>query len=266
MNNQLLNKSSYLNTNIPFLISTYIREYDMAKSNISILKYKGVLSQNEYDYYSNLPKDERQRSIGLLQRNNPEIIDILKSGMKEMRNNFIINNNLSPLDILSIKNDAFFIINSIPTNTVFDNIEFRLKNTYTSYYFIDKLEYYYFYNQVNQEEILDIKGVSDDKLSLHENYFLDMLKTVFCSAQNEDIKETVSLLSFIYEKYIKRELSIEYYRELNPISKIKVNVEGKEFLVDHLSEEEKYYVDISYNLNIIRILLSYYSSILQRRR
>lgn len=264
MDNILLNKDHYYNPNIPFVLSTFIREYDMSKSNISILRYKGFLDEEGYNYYDSLPKIERQVQIGNILRDNREVINILKSGMIEIRNKFILENNLTPENVLSIKNDAFFIVDKIPSITIFDGVEFKRKNTYTSFYKVLKQEYYYSFEKINQFEYLHVKGISDDKVAIHEKYFLDLLKELFFSAETEPIEETIKLLSVIYESYIKKDLGVEYYREFNPISKIRVNVMGNQYLTDSLSEDDKEYIDISYNLSILKQLMKYYSMVVLR--
>lgn len=264
MYNQLIDKVQYLNEDMPFLISTFIREYDMTKSNISILLYKGYINQEQYNYYASLPKMERQVAIGMLQKDE-KVANLIKDGMKEMRNRFITENNLDPSRVLSIKNDAFFLIDTIPVKTKFDNVEFIVKNTYTSYYHIKGLELYYSYNQMSREEKLDVKGISDNKVKLHENDFVDLLKALFYSAQMDPITETISMISNVYQNYVTKQFNANFYREFNQISKIKLKVGNSYFYSDFLSEEDKPYIDISYNLNILRDLSAYYSLILQRR-
>ena len=62
--------------------------------------------------------------------------------------------------ILSIKNDAVFIINKKLINIEFGLIKFVEKNIYTSFYKINGIEYYYYYSNFTKEEYLDIKGIS----------------------------------------------------------------------------------------------------------
>ena len=265
MSNFLLDKSNYLNKNIQFLISRFIREYDMSKSNISILLYKGYINQSEFDYYASLPKLQRQIKIGLLLRDNPDVSELLKEGMIEIRNKFIIENGLDETNVLSIKNDAFFVIDKVPNKLKFDNVEFREKNVYTSYYCINNLELYYHLNQVDNTEYLDVKGMSEENEALHKEYFTDFLLTLFWSAQVDSIEETIKLLTTVYDEYINLRLDVNYYREFNNLSKFRLSVNGKHYLADYVSEKEKIFIIPTHNLNILRILSSYYTSIFQRK-
>ncbi len=265
--NNLLNRVNFLNTDLsPFFISTFIREYDMRQSNISVLRYKGIINDEEFDYYSNLPKLERQIKIGLLQKEDPNLARIITDTMKELRNQFIIENNLNVSNVISIKNDAFFLLPPFPNKTIIsNNIEFRAKNTYTSYYLFNrdipgpKIECYYYLNRLANEEILDIKGISDNVIPLHENYFIDLLKTVFYSAETEPREETIRLLTTIYESYITRNMDIEYYREFNAESKYRLSVGGLYYTADIIDKKDIGYIDISVNLSILRQLISFYS-------
>lgn len=265
--NGLLNKTNYLNMKLsPFIISTFIKEYDMRQSNISVLRYKGIINDEEFNYYSNLPKLERQIKIGLLQKENPELAKSISNTMNELRNKFIIDNNLNESNVLSIKNDAFFLLPPFPNKTIVaDNIEFRVKNTYTSYYLFNrdipgpKIECYYYLNRLAEEENLDVKGISDKVLPLHENHFIDLLKTVFYSAETEPREETIRLLTTVYESYITRRMDIEYYREFNVESKYRLNVGGLYFTADFMDKKDIEYIDITFNLNLIRQLISFYS-------
>ena len=88
MVNQIYHQDYFINPDIESLISVYIREYDIAKANISIFLSKGLISQSEYEYYYNLPGDKRKVAIGCLQRDNEEINNAIKNGFKEYRKLF----------------------------------------------------------------------------------------------------------------------------------------------------------------------------------
>ena len=73
---------------IDYLISRYIREYDISKANINILLYKGLISKSKYDYFYNLPNDRRKIEVGLLQRDNDKVREGLTKGFHELRHIF----------------------------------------------------------------------------------------------------------------------------------------------------------------------------------
>jgi len=173
-------------------------------------------------------------------------------------------------DILSIKNDAIFIINKIPMITKFDNIEFVNKNIYTSFYKlgVGKIEIYYLYDMVNNIEHIDVKGIKDEKIILHKNYFLEFLLVLFNSAQIESLRDTINLLITFYESYLKLELDIGYYREFNAESLFSIKRIGVSsiYKADFLGEDSKSYIDISCNLNILRELIGIFTMIQDKKK
>jgi len=222
--NNLYKNINYLSNN-KFIISTYIREYDIRKANISILYNKEILTKDQYKYYYNMDKNNREINIGKMIINNKSISNILAKGIEEYRYKFLNDNNIDEYNVLAIKNDAIYIINQIPNITRFDNIiEFVNKNIYTSYYYINmkynNLELYYKSPDMNiDNEVLHIKGINDDIINkYHKNYFYDFLCELFYCAENDNISEVISLLQSFYNQYVNLELDIYYYRNFNSLS------------------------------------------------
>lgn len=266
--NNLYKQINYI-SDVDYLISTYIREYDISKANINVLYKYGAISKAQYDNYYIMDKKAREISIGLLLRDNPELNLVLQNGIIEAKRLFFEANNIQEEDVLTIKNDAVFIINKIPNVCVFDNIEFSLKNIYTSFYKLQYVELYYYFDIVTGTEKLDVKGIKDEILPLHEPYFLEFLKVLFNSAQAYPIQDTIDIVTTFYTKYIGLELEAGYYREFNSLSKFRlkdISNYYSSFGVDIISENEKDRIDILYNLNLIRQLHQIYSGLYFSRR
>lgn len=258
----ILNSKNYT-MNTPFIISGFIREYDIKQSNINIFYKYGVINEEQYEYYQKADRFTRQRDMGLMQRD-PKISKILQEGVLEAKRMFFEANDICEEDILSIKNDAVFVINKIPSVTKFDNIEFVNKNIYTSYYKLGALELYYFYDPINNVENIDVKGIDDKVLKLHEDYFLEFLKVVFSSVQTEGIKDTLDIIITFYKQYINKELDIGYYRNFDSESVYSIRTDISNYSIYKayfLEEHNKYDLDISCNLQYIIQLYKYYSSI-----
>lgn len=265
---KLYEQINYL-ADIDYLLSTYIREYDISKANINILFKYGIISKQQYEQYRIMDRQARQISIGMLLRERPELNDVLRNGIIEAKKLFFENNNIQEQDVLSIKNDAIFIINKIPTITKFDNIEFSLKNVYTSYYKLDSIELYYFFDIVSGLEKLDIKGINDEKLELHKKYFMEFLEVCFNSAQTYPLEDTIDIVTGFYVKYINLELEPEFYREFNALSMFRLKSISSYYSsmgVPNISKEQLNNVDIVYNLNLIRSLHQIYSGLYFSRR
>jgi hypothetical protein len=248
MSKKIYENDQYLNKDIPFIISNMIREYDIHSAGINIWLWKNAISKKEYNYLSSLEKSDRNIQTGLMMRENPKLSEILKSGFEEIRYQFMKLNNLFDEDILSIKKDAIFIINKTPIQTIIDNIEFVNKNTYTSYYYLNNIEFYYYV----RDDKLDIKGISDVVLEQHQDYFLDFLKKVFKLAERSDTKIIRKKIREFSAKYKNFELDTEYYRELNYESLFKVynfQVKGELLAMADISKSmiKDGFIDTSYN-------------------
>ena len=267
MVSELYNHINY-RSDAPYVISRYVREYDISKANINILYSLGLISKETYDYLYSADRMVRQIQIGLLQRDDRNIAIALKAGIIEAKKQFFISNNIQDNEVLAIKNDAIFLIDKIAINTKFGNVEFKNKNTYTSFYKLcNNIELYYHIDIINNVEKLDIKGIKPEQSQLHDLYFLEFLKVLFCSAETESIESTIDLLTTFYKEYIELKLDVEYYREFNSESLIKLKRMSSLYMykADFIDPKHKDCLDISFNLNILRGLHQIYSGILFSR-
>lgn len=262
MSSNLYLKDGYNSPIINYIISTYIREYDIEKANINILLKYGAITQEQYNKFLSMDSYSRKVAVGYLLRDNQEANKILRDGFVESRRLFFEANNIQDHEVLSIKKDAIFLINRIPSVLDFGQVRFIEKNIYTSFYKISNLEFYYYLDYIHNIEKLDIKGISDENLKLHENYMLDFLKYIFEIAQTSHISEVITIITNFYKQYINMELDIGYYRELNSMSKYNISTKTfSSFYADMLPDKDKKYLDISCNREILQTLYSYYSNI-----
>lgn len=260
MISSLYNNVNYL-APVDYILFQYIREYDISKANINILLYKGIISKDQYDYFYGLSRMERQITLGCMQRDNPEIAKSLTSGIIEAKKMFFEANEIQDYEVLSIKNDAVFLVGKEPINTKFDNIEFKCKNIYTSYYKLYKIEAYYYNTIIDKKDKLDLKGIGEAKQELHAKYFIDFLYWIFDMAQRSSIEDTIKYLQVFTKDYLNREYDIGYYRQFNAESKFllhKFPGAMGSFKADFMDEKYKNYVDISYNEGILRLLNKIY--------
>ena len=253
---ELYSKKNYFNDYYKYIINSYIREYDMKKSNISILYDKGIINLDKFIELNNAPRQFRQVYIGKMILAKPEIQEILNKGVIEYKEKLFKANNIKDYQVLTIKNDAVFIIDKVLQNTKFGNIEFINKNTYTSFYRLgtkNKKELYYYYSSVSAEEILDVKGISDDLLFLHEEYLIEFFKTLFCTAQTETMKECIELMTSFIEQYKQLELDVDYYRNFDSscmYDLLPTRVLGS-MKIPFINDCQKYSININCNLKIL---------------
>lgn len=256
---QFLQSQNYISS-YNLILNSFIREYDLSKANINALYSRGIINKYKYDELYNADKNIREKVIGLMIRKDPNIYKEIQNGIMDAKYKLLIENNIEPEDIVSIKNDAVFVKNHKLNYTRFGLMDFKLKNTYTLFIKINRYEFYYYYNSYNNEEKLDIKGISDDKLKLHKEYFIDFLLALFNILQTEGIIQAVNMLKNFSISYIKRELPINYYRKFNSESDFTLIYDNNYW--SSISVSDITLIDIRYNYEILRdlysILLSYY--------
>lgn len=253
-------KDSY-KASYEWLINIPIKEYDLEKANISILKELKLIDDKQYQYYLNLPKQKREIQIGLMLRNNPDISKSLSKGFEYARKLFLESNNIEDSDILYIDKDSITLIGKLVKNErVSENLNFRLKNQYTSYYSLFGIDLLY-YND-NIVEYCRFKYVNDEKIKkLHMDYMVDILLSLAYSAQNDSILDTIHLLKNIYHTYINRKFRLPYYREFNNQSHYRfIKNEFSSYSVAELSMyTDLNLLDINYNASLLRLLYKYYT-------
>lgn len=249
-------KVTWLDNSIDFLISRYIREYDLRAAGPTALLVGGAIDRKTYDWLLSLPRQQRQIQTGLLIRDHPEYEDIKRNVILGVRNQFIqVNGFNTPGTVLSLKNDAVFVVDKPATITKFGELEFVEKNIYTSYYHIGRTEIYYYINTVTNEDRIDVKNIGDDKLERHRKFFLDFLMLLFGSAELLSVSDVIEIIQAYEARYVRGMLPLDHYREFNPQSdfKIKNMTPFTTYYAQHLPADMPYTnLDISFNYNILR--------------
>lgn len=247
----LYERDQYLNKSIDYIISSDIIEYDISSAGYSISRRYKLLDEKTLDMLGSLDKKSRQIRIGLLCRDNPKYNEALKSAFVNIRKEFFMANSITDDDILSIKKDAIFLLRHVNNVNFGDYVTFAEKNKYSSYFYINKTEFYV------GSGTLDVKGISDDKLELHRDYMLDFLYNIFKMMEVTDFKYIIKELVAFTNHYKARNLDVGYYRELNSESSYRMIDDfcGHNIGIDYVDDVEN--VNISYNyMNYIRPLIA----------
>lgn len=266
----LWKKSSY-RANINFIIGSQIREYDISKANINVLRDANILSEEQYQYLLTCPKLQRQITIGNMQGENTNISKVLKDGITNARKIFMESNNIQDNDILAIRNDAITIIGNKPITklAITDRVSFRLDGIYTSYYCIspdraNTVDLYYYYNPIERVENLNIKGLGDTGIGLHKIHMIDFISELLYTTQIEGVRNSIPILQNFHNNYSNLNVPIEYYREFNPGSRFRLKQYFSSYstlYMDYATEYDKRFIDISYNEKVLRSFNKIFSSI-----
>lgn len=252
MISELWNKFNYI-SGLKSLFSTYIREYDIAKANISILYSKGVIDKDMYQSLLIAPREERQITIGLLQQKDPKIVKILQQGIFEAKKALFEINQLEDADILTIKNDAVFVINKkLHTTQVSEYVEFKLKNTFIDFLNLKGIEFYYGMDRISGEDIVDVKGLGKKKY-LHDSFMTDFIAYILSSIETGDIEDAISSFEDFFKAYTDGELDIGYYREYNSESMYSIiNSRYKVMYANNDVYTKTRIINGRYNIDILR--------------
>ena len=247
---------------ISYLTNVFIYEYDISKANINILFTKGIIDEKTYNYLYESPRMVRQVYVGKLCKD--ENISIaLKAGIIEAKKLLFSANNIQDHEVLSIKNDAVFIIGRELQYTSFGLIKFVCKNKYTAFYKIYNMELYYYYNNINKEEYIDVKGISDDNLKYHSNYFLQFLKDIFYSIQVNGPEISLRMMKDFFMQYISLQLPVNYYRSFDTQSMYVFKRIGNSIYNSSIAlESQKMMLDTNTNIRVLmeiqKIIMSIY--------
>lgn len=205
-----------LYTNIFYLspadtILNRITEYDLKSAGFNALKERQLVHTDIINRLELLEKERRNEAIGMMIRKDKSLGKKIQRTVTEARREFFEANEVKDIDVLSIKNDAIFIIGRRLKNLEFGNMKFIEKNIYTSYHLFDKIEMYY----NSQDERIDIKGINDKILGMHDNYMLEFLRTCFNYIEKGNYDKLKKFLIDFSISYKSHKLHPGYYRELS---------------------------------------------------
>ena len=265
MNNiiQLVRNQNYISPSR--YISGRIIEYDIKSANISTLRQGNHITEEDYQYLSNLPKQQREIEIGLRIKNDPSVYTKIQAGIKDAKEALVKYNNLTEDNIVRIANDAVYINSGIDLQyTQFgDYIKFVPKSISNIYLRLNKIIVLLGFKEDGNINV-DVKGIGDNNSLLHENYMINTIVTCIVYLERAGIQEAVGYLSDLCAHYVNYDLPVGYYREFNASSCYRIKTpfgtfdpfNGDTFGADNVNEMDKYCLDINYNYTILRELWS----------
>lgn len=252
----------------------YLVEYDLSHANISILYGAGIIDEYLFDLLNTIPKQQREVTIGMKiaeEKEESEIEtgkrisvteNIIKEGIRNAKEQFVIQNHIQDHQIVRIANDALLVKPlELIECTIFPYgsslLEFKIDGVYTS--MIHLADTVILFN--SESCAVDVKGINNDKIPLCER-FLTAICEIILYIEKGDLKIAKMKYIDFYEAYITLQLPIDYYRELNAGTGYRIKYNG--FLtvpktcrllgLDNQFDKSK--LDISYNLYILREIYS----------
>lgn len=231
------------NKDYPFIHNNEVIEWDIRSANTSLMSYYNLQPENIIQKLSNMAKSQREISVGKLMRKDKDFAKALESAFNTIVEEFISANHLDWNDIVSIKKDAIFVKNHSIIKSDFGPVHFIPKNQYKHVLLLPKYEIYL------SDLCIDVKGIPNDKLPMHENGMLDFIKSVMNVA--DDYIQLQKFFKEYVSAYKSKELDFDAYREFTPDSLYRIAGEFP-MLSDTMIEDDVEWLDISYNyVNVI---------------
>ena len=245
-NSDILTKENYL---IPSrYVSGRIVEYDIKAANANVMYHEGLLNESQYKYFISLPKIDREIALGNLQRQNNTIYRRYIEGILKFRQKLIETNNIQEDEIIRIAKDAIYVNRFDDLKyTKFDNVEFAKKSESSN--MIQLLDLIIFSKYINNTIDIDVKGLGKNT-ELHQQFMLSLIANVIYMFERVSLLDSISYLTHMYEQYVKKQLPIGFYRQLNSQSGYLIPMYN--MIVFEGSDLSM--IDISYNITYLREL------------
>lgn len=197
-------KLMWFNPNIQYMFHSNIVEYDMRAMSVSISEKYGLLDDETIRILKLLPKEQRTKKIGLLQRDNKEFSQQLLSCELETRRKFLELNGLDETNVLSLHSDACIFNSKKKITNIIDGVEFKHVNVWTSYIKFNGIEMFYV------DGVITYKGIPKDMLNRHTLGIHKYLLNVFDKVENYD-PSILDFLSKFQRRYIQDKFPEYYY-------------------------------------------------------
>ena len=224
-----------------------IYEYDIRAANLTMLELSGTINSAVADRLRALPKKDREVAIGKMIAKDKSIGKTIAKGIINAKHRLFRANKIQTDEVLSIKNDAVFISGRRLAVTTVAGVEFVLKHQYAMYQFLDGLELYY----DRRKHSITIKGIRDEIVEHpdHQNGILQFLQTVFDYLLFDRMSDLREYLIDFAEKYKRKELPVQYYRELNLVNSYRTVIElsGFEYNLEEISDQDLWMINPVYN-------------------
>jgi hypothetical protein len=241
-------KANYTSKEILFVYNSRIDEYDMKSAGFSIIKQNKLLPAETIRQLERLDKQTRNIEIGKLRGKDYALSKGMARGIRSTMEDFIKNNKIDDSSIISIKNDAVFILDTIPSITTVNGINFVKKNSYTSFLNLNRVEFYY------SENSSDIKGLGPGIQSRQGPYLLNHIIQLIRTKESSSNSSIIKQCAEFDRKYLNKLLPIQYYEELSSQGGYKISEDGNTTDMFYTLPDEKMkpFIDITYNyLNYI---------------
>ena len=245
---------SDLHKNINYLASDQmvlnkIYEYDIKSANTSCLRRAKKLKPETLNMIDELPKHDREVYIGKMIAEDPSIRETIAEGIAWAKKMLFMHNGIQDEEVLSIKNDAVYIVGRRLTKTKFGPIEFVEKGCYALYLNLDKIELYY----DRKNKTVSVKGIKDEVVNDpdHQKGMIQFFVTVMEHLVMDRRDALRKYLIDFSNDYKKKKLPVEYYKEFSRenIYRTGTEIVGWSLNLNHMDKSDLDSINGIYNYN-----------------
>jgi len=197
-------KLMWFNQDIQFMFHSNIVEYDMRAMSVSISEKYGLLDEETIRVLKLLPKEQRTKRVGLLQKDDKNYSERLIQCELETRRKFLETNGLDKTNVISLHSDACIFNSKKKVINNIEGIEFKHANTWTAYMIYKGIEMFY------ADGVITYKGIPKEMLNKHTLGIHKYLCTVFDKVENYD-PEILDFLSKFQRRYLQDKLQDFFY-------------------------------------------------------
>lgn len=197
-------KLMWFNPDIQFMFHSNIVEYDMRAMSVSISEKYGLLDEETIRVLKLLPKEQRTKRVGLLQKDDKDYSERLIQCELETRRKFLETNGLDETNVISLHSDACIFNSKKKVINNIEGIEFKHANTWTAYMIYKGIEMFY------ADGVITYKGIPKEMLNKHTLGIHKYLCTVFDKVENYD-PEILDFLSKFQRRYLQDKLQDFFY-------------------------------------------------------
>ena len=199
-----MDKLLWFNPNIMYLFRKNIVEYDMQTASLAISERYHLMDDVRLEQLRNMPKDQRTREVGLMQRDDKEFSDAMINGILQTRQEFLNINHLDDSNIICLHSDAIIFNMSTHIHDKIDNVKFIPKHAWSSYMRYQNIEIYY------ADGCIDYKGIPREMLKMHTLGINRYLLKIFSMIEQCD-ESIISYMKKFEMRYLQDKLPEYFY-------------------------------------------------------
>lgn len=242
----LYKKTNYL-TKVPLYIGR-ITEYDIRAANLSAMRDTGKFSAEILEKLEASDKHTREVKVGIMIRHDASIGKMIKKGILKARENLFRANCIQESDVISIKNDAVYVVGKRLKHLEFGPFKFIPKNVYSLLFQLDRIEFYY----DSRKHRVDVKGLgsgaSDPDIQEGMLKFFAEVFRYLLSGRRNDLRKYLIRFSTDYKS---KKLPVQYYKEMtsSPVYRTMFEIAGFDHNLTTATDHDREIINGIYNYN-----------------